>query len=421
MISRTFAGGKKHCVFLTHGGVFVSGDNTYGQLGLAEFPPSVNLVRKVTFLDRFPIISVGCCQYTTAFLTESGDVYTTGSGIRGELGVGTGSLISPGRVAFPFPRYETKIKGIACGGHFMMALSISGVLFGWGENDVYQLGIENNISPQTTPVRVMIDRSIEIISVACGKNHTLALTHDGKVLSWGSNVYGQLGHGEMGRKRVEYVNGLMRYKCTQIACGNNHSMALVKKKGSSDICFTWGNGENGQLGHSNFFSQYKPKADYSIVSYFKREKITWIDCGAEHSMKMTRKGKAYTWGKNDSRELFQFTRSPRVGRASEIPIPNEEKFVHGQCWLNGTSFITKNGDLFISGKNCYGDMGIGSENTYQECVRVPLSYPMVIPREIHLEMALEDCARFVLFILLPDIRRVYGIQRKRKRREISKK
>ena len=33
------------------------------------------------------------------------------------------------------------------------------------------------------------------LQVACGYAHVLALTDDGKLYAWGSNVYGQLGNG----------------------------------------------------------------------------------------------------------------------------------------------------------------------------------------------------------------------------------
>lgn len=66
--------------------------------------------------------------------------------------------------------------------------------------------------------------------IACGENHTVALTSDGSVHAWGVGNHGQLGHGRAVRSaatptRVEYLVDHKR-KIAQIACGAFHTVAL---------------------------------------------------------------------------------------------------------------------------------------------------------------------------------------------------
>lgn len=106
--------------------------------------------------------------------------------------------------------------------------------------------------------------------MACGKNHTLAITEDGKLYACGSNDFGQLGHnGPRTKLRINYFtviiinNSLISYcthcfsQCftepitavdslvmTSVACGEAHSMALNEW----GQLYTWGSDSSCQLG-----------------------------------------------------------------------------------------------------------------------------------------------------------------------------
>ena len=81
-----------------------------------------------------------------------------------------------------------------------------------------------------------IDESIQWIEIACGDHHTVALTRNGEVFTWGNNKFGQLGHGEKiplnAPKRVESLCGITVVK---VDCGEYHT-AVVTKEGA---LLTW--------------------------------------------------------------------------------------------------------------------------------------------------------------------------------------
>ena len=76
--------------------------------------------------------------------------------------------------------------------------------------------------------------------------HSLAITTDGAVWSWGVGLFGQLGHGDAQNqllpKKVEAFAG----RCVAaVSAGDFHSLALT----ADGAFLTWGEGETGCLGH----------------------------------------------------------------------------------------------------------------------------------------------------------------------------
>ena len=94
-----------------------------------------------------------------------------------------------------------------------------------------------------------------VVAVSAGSRHNLALTADGAVWSWGGGDLGQLGHGDQQDqllpKKVEAFAG---QRVVAVSAGGSHSLALTA---DGDV-FTWGKG--GCLGHGEDLSdQLLPK------------------------------------------------------------------------------------------------------------------------------------------------------------------
>ena len=96
--------------------------------------------------------------------------------------------------------------------------------------------------------------------MACGAEHTVCLTEEGGVFSFGSGQYGQLGHGsksdeQLPRKIIE----LMGTEVTQIECGRKHTLAFVPTRGR---LYAFGLGGSGQLGNSVYTSATTPQGKF---------------------------------------------------------------------------------------------------------------------------------------------------------------
>merc|ERR1719424_992850 len=88
------------------------------------------------------------------------------------------------------------------------------------------------------------------VSVSAGGNHSLALT-DGGAWSWGGGAYGKLGHGDgqnqLLPKKIEAFAG---QRVVAVAAGGFHSLALT----ADGAVWTWGEGETGCLSHGEDLS-----------------------------------------------------------------------------------------------------------------------------------------------------------------------
>lgn len=72
-----------------------------------------------------------------------------------------------------------------------------------------------------------------ITQISCGARHSVALSEFGQVFSWGFNDYGQLGQSTSSQDVIylpKIIRSLASKQIIQIACGNNHCLALTNCK-----------------------------------------------------------------------------------------------------------------------------------------------------------------------------------------------
>jgi hypothetical protein len=131
---------------------------------------------------------------------------------------------------------------------------------------------------------------LNITVIKCGAYHSLALTQSGEVYAWGSNYYGQIGCGDNFDKSIPTkVKALNDIKIKMISCGFHHSMALTE----NGCVYSWGYNEFGQLGIGNTKNSNTPKQ-----IEMKDIIIDKITCGAYHSLLLTNMGVIYAFGNN---------------------------------------------------------------------------------------------------------------------------
>ncbi|MCL2519175.1 MAG: hypothetical protein FWF15_11485, partial [Oscillospiraceae bacterium] len=93
----------------------------------------------------------------------------------------------------------TDVKAISAGGSFTLALKNDGTVWAWGENESGELGngsyetkYDQSIFGQTNePTQVSVVH--DVVEIAAGGSHAMAVTSDGTIWVWGGNDEGQLG------------------------------------------------------------------------------------------------------------------------------------------------------------------------------------------------------------------------------------
>jgi len=178
---------------------------------------------------------LSCGAAHTAILTKEGQLYTWGSNQHGQCGrEGAHQAATPGPVHVLATH---KLVGVACGGGHTLALTDTGRLYGFGLNATGQLGNGNhNTHSNPTPQLVRLSGGIVISDMACGEEFSAAITHDGRLLTWGFGGCGQLGHGSTVSLRLP-----RQVQCepvSQVACGMGHTLARTANGGLIHFGFT---------------------------------------------------------------------------------------------------------------------------------------------------------------------------------------
>jgi alpha-tubulin suppressor-like RCC1 family protein len=135
------------------------------------------------------------------------------------------------------------VAAVSAGFFHTMAITADGRLWSWGVNLNGLLGDESigdltaGIFGSPTPVHIMND----VVYVAARDFHTLALRADGSLWAWGANFHGQLGDGTT-EERHTPVRILT--DAVSVTAGASHTLA-TKSDGS---LWAWGWNRAGQLG-----------------------------------------------------------------------------------------------------------------------------------------------------------------------------
>ena len=111
-------------------------------------------------------------------------LYIWGNNVYGGLGLGDEAMgkIIKDPTELNAPHGTTWIQ-IACGWYHTAAVSRNGDLFTWGRCDSGKLG-HGDWNHRHSPTKVEIPGGETVIKVACGHQHTAAVTATGKLLTW---------------------------------------------------------------------------------------------------------------------------------------------------------------------------------------------------------------------------------------------
>jgi regulator of chromosome condensation len=194
-------------------------------------------------------------------LNNKGKVFAWGAGEQNQLArrvvarTATGALVPR-----EFGLGRKKIVHIGCGDYHSYAVDNSGNVYAWGLNSLGECGSEpGDEDSATIPTPTLIDnlRGFDVQQIVGGSHHTLALTKDGRVLVWGGVANKQAGvdlstlppdsyfKSKDGRilylKKPVVVPGI---DGVYIATGPD-TCAAISKDGKA---YTWGFNDNYQAG-----------------------------------------------------------------------------------------------------------------------------------------------------------------------------
>jgi alpha-tubulin suppressor-like RCC1 family protein len=268
------------------------GLNTLGQLG----DGSSTLVRTTPVAAHLPagvlVTAVAAGDNSSLALTSDGRVLAWGWNLDGQLGDGT-TTSRPTPVAVHLPK-GTHVTAIDAGAAFSLALTSDGRVLAWGDNTNGQLGVGTPNTRSLTPVGVHLPAGTRVKAIAAGNAFGLALTSDGRVLAWGDNQFGQLGDGgtesiALTPVRVHLPAGS---RATAIAAAAYVGLALTP--GGSRV-LSWGNDANGALGNGTVDVTSNVPTPVHLPA---GSRVTAIGAGGGVGMAVLCSGRVLAWGWN---------------------------------------------------------------------------------------------------------------------------
>ncbi len=221
---------------------------------------------------------------------------------------------------------KPKVVKLASGNNHTLAVLENGKVMAWGDNKSGQLGI--GTSDPTSPAPTLVQGLTDVIDVAGGMGHSLALKKDGTVWAWGANHDGQLGNGTQTKVSADYTtvledrNSSVPVQVTEldhvtaIAAGWSSSFAL-KDDGT---VWAWGSNSWGALGigDNTRTGQTTPKQVVGLTD------VSSIYSGWNHVHAIKKDGTSWSWGYNSSAAAGDGTRTI-VDETTRLPIEDHEK------------------------------------------------------------------------------------------------
>ena len=285
-----FGSSGNEAIFVTkNDDVYALGTNCSGCLGLGDATNCLK-PKKIDILcgKKVCCISCGIGPHVLA-ATADGLLYVWGHNGYCQLGNGgTNQLLSPSLCNSNLQ--DKKVTQLSCGSHHSVALTIDGEIYCWGQNNCGQVG-SGTTSNQPAPRKITASLMGKfIIVIACSQASSFALTNSGEVYGWGYNGSGQLGIGNnLNQANPHKVEALSKVVITNIVCGFGHTVILTDE-GS---LWTWGANSYGQLGSGNKANSLSPVLIASDKGHF-------IEIGAIHysntTVAMIQTGCIFAWG-----------------------------------------------------------------------------------------------------------------------------
>jgi alpha-tubulin suppressor-like RCC1 family protein len=192
------------------GSVWTWGSNDYGTLGRGASEPYCYAPKWLPSIRR--VRQLACGQHHVVAVKEAGStslqgtVWAWGSNTAGQTGNGDVRIkrvYEPSLVLHEDRTVLRFVRAVAAGGDHSLALgdapnpadpllSKSGLVWAWGRNDHGQLGDgTKDHRSRAVAVRDRFGNPLEnIVAIAAGQSHSLALKDDGTVWAWGSNRWG---------------------------------------------------------------------------------------------------------------------------------------------------------------------------------------------------------------------------------------
>lgn len=300
------AGSSASFVLSSTGKLWGFGSNRGMNLGLRKEISQVEVPVRIKSMREMDLIQVSMAksgQGHSLGLTQSGEVYVCGTSYSGALGIARARQVAPTQLPLTNPEGSNpvKIKQIAAGAKHSLFLSTTGQVYSCGENVNGQLGfgkpkghnVDRRWMVQTFEEPQLV-KIVGVTRIIAGENHNFACSET-QVYSWGANACGQLG---LGRASDEFAPTLVSMDSVQsVACGSNHTLIVSGRDGAQRL-WSCGSNSHRQLGLNDDIRGVNLPTLVTAVQHPME-----VSAAVDHSFCIDRQHYCWAFGNNDEGQL----------------------------------------------------------------------------------------------------------------------
>ncbi|XP_034166972.2 probable E3 ubiquitin-protein ligase HERC1 isoform X4 [Pangasianodon hypophthalmus] len=331
--------------------VFVWGSNSSHQLAEGTLEKILQPKLAQGFSDA-QVIEAG--QYCTFSVSSDGSVRACGKGSYGRLGLGDSNNQSvPKKLVLDPPRCMRKVSSSKGSDGHTLAVTVEGEVFSWGDGDYGKLGHGNSATQKYPKIIQGPLLGKVVVCVSAGYRHSAAVTNDGELYTWGEGDFGRLGHSDSHSRNVptlvKDISGV-----GQAACGSSHTVAVAQ---DGRVVWSFGGGDNGKLGHGDTNRVYRPKVIEALHGYIIRK----VCAGSQCSLALTSAGQVFAWGCGSCLGCGSSeTTSLRPRFIEELSVT---KIIDISCGDSHCLALSHENEVYAWGNNAMGQCGQGHTST----------------------------------------------------------
>ncbi len=363
---------------LSDGRVYGWGSNLYRQLGITTNYSSAAATYKtaqeatrVVMPGSVTLSSIWATEWTAGAVGNDGVMRTWGNAAWGLLGRGTKGP-SANTTGAAYDRIGvvdgTGVELIDSTDRGTVMVMSDDSVWTWGYNDINTWNngdggsgsrlwpgkIELPFGPGTAYPNETIER------LACGTNHCLVATSDGRIFGWGDQTYKQVLPTAATAVNSYNTPTLVADLASvpRIAAGRYFSL-YVEPGSSGGTVYGWGYNSNRAAAPNG--TVINALTAFTAVSAYTD--VVDVSAGWYHSSVLRADGTVATWGSNGGYEFGNATKTNVAPYYAAVALPAGQTVVSVHAAGRATFARTAAGKLYAWGTNYYGFLGTGATST----------------------------------------------------------